>query len=49
MERRRFGAPLLSNPEYYLLSEEEAKAVYYNLIQFIKYKYKNSNYDYSSF
>lgn len=47
MGRRRFGVTLLSTPEYYLFSEEEAKAVYYNLIKFIKYKYKNSDYDYS--
>lgn len=47
MGRRRFGVTLLSTPKYYLFSEEEAKAVYYNLIKFIKYKYKNSDYDYS--
>lgn len=47
MGRRRFGVTLLSTPEYYLFSEAEAKAVYYNLIKFIKYKYKNSDYDYS--
>ena len=47
MGRRKFGVTLLSTPEYYLFSEEEAKAVYYNLIKFIKYKYKNSDYDYS--
>lgn len=47
MGRRRFGVTLLSTPEYYLFSEEEAKAVYYNLIKFINYKYKNSDYDYS--
>jgi len=47
MGRRRFGVTLLSTPEYYLFSEEEAKAVYYNLIKFIKYKYRNSDYDYS--
>ena len=49
MSRRRFGVTLLSTPIYYLFSEEEAKAVYYNLIKFIKYKYKNSDYDYSIF
>lgn len=47
MGRRRFGVTLLSTPEYYLFSEDEAKAVYYNLIKFINYKYKNRNYDYS--
>ena len=47
MGRRRFGVTLLSTPEHYPFSEEEAKAVYYNLIKFIKYKYGNSNYDYS--
>ena len=41
MGRRRFGVTLLSTPEHYLFSEEEAKAVYYNLIKFIKYKYGN--------
>lgn len=49
MSNRRFGVTLLSTPIYYLFSEEEAKAVYYNLIKFIKYKYKNSDYDYSIF
>lgn len=49
MSRIRFGVTLLSIPIYYLFSEEEAKAVYYNLIKFIKYKYKNSDYDYSIF
>ncbi len=49
MSGRRFGVTLLSTPTYYLFSEEEAKAVYYNLIKFIKYKYKNSDYDYSIF
>ena len=49
MSNRRFGVTLLSTPMYYLFSEEEAKAVYYNLIKFIKYKYKNSDYDYSIF
>ena len=47
MWRRRFGVTLLSTPKYYLFSEEEIRAVYYNLIKFIKYKYKNSDYDYS--
>lgn len=46
MGRRRFGVSLLSTPEYYLFSEEEIKAVYYNLIKHIKYKYKDSDYDY---
>ena len=36
MSNRRFGVTLLSTPIYYLFSEEEAKAVYYNLIKFIK-------------
>ncbi|MDD3340980.1 MAG: hypothetical protein PHN72_02105 [Bacilli bacterium] len=43
---RRFGITLLSTPEYYLFKEEEVKAIYYNLIKFIKYKYEKSNYDY---
>ncbi|MGN1379048.1 MAG: hypothetical protein ACI4XR_01445 [Bacilli bacterium] len=47
MGRRRFGVTLLSTPDYYLFSEKEIKAVYYNLIKFIKYKYKNKDYDYS--
>lgn len=47
MGRRRFGVTLLSTPEYYLFSEDEIKAVYYNLIKHIKYKYKDSDYDYS--
>lgn len=46
MGRRKFGVTLLSTPKYYLFSEEEAKAVYYNLIKFIKSKYKDSDYDY---
>lgn len=49
MSNRRFGVTLLSTPMYYLFSEDEAKAVYYNLIKFIKYKYKSSDYDYSIF
>lgn len=47
MTRRKFGVTLLSTPKYYLFSEEEARKIYYNLIKHIKYKYKNSNYDYS--
>lgn len=47
MGRRRFGVTLLSTPKYYLFSEEEAKAIYYNLIKYIKYKYKGLDYDYS--
>lgn len=46
MGRRRFGVTMLSTPDYYLFSEEEIKAVYYNLIKHIKYKYKDSDYDY---
>lgn len=46
MSRRRFGVTLLSSPSWYLFSEEEIKAVYYNLIKYIKYKYKNKDYDY---
>lgn len=47
MGRRRFGVTLLSTPDYYLFSEEEIRAVYYNLLKHIKYKYKDSDYDYS--
>lgn len=46
MGRRKFGVTMLSTPKYYLFSEEEIKKIYYNLIKYIKYKYKNSNYDY---
>jgi len=46
MGRRRFGVSLLSTPKYYLFSEEEIRSVYYNLIKHIKYKYKDSDYDY---
>lgn len=47
MNRRRFGVNLLSTPEYYLFGEEEARKVYYNLCEYLKYKYKNTDYDYS--
>lgn len=47
MTKRKFGVTLLSTPKYYLFSEEEIRKVYYNLIKHIKYKYGNSDYDYS--
>lgn len=47
MSNRRFGVTLLTTPHYYLFSEKEIRAVYYNLIKYIKYKYGESDYDYS--
>lgn len=47
MSRRRFGVNLLSTPEYYLFTEEEAKRVYYNLCEYIRKTYNNKKYDYS--